>query len=148
MAQQLLALRQAGVDLEEFLPRVGEMVVNVRDQVVANAARVARDGTEEWVRVLRETLPAGPVREAILASPSWPDMAADMAKLDSRGVDVRGLLAAAYDEGLGVDQAVARVLAAAPATASRDALTSYGPLTTGLDLPMNLALTDRARALR
>ncbi|MGY5099490.1 hypothetical protein [Streptomyces sp. 900105245] len=148
MAQQLLALRQAGVDLDAFLPRVGEIAVNVRDQVAANAARVARGGTEEWVRVLRETLPAGPVREAILASPAWPGMAADMAKLDARGVDVRGLLAAAHDEGLGVDQAVARVLAAAPATASRDALTSYGPLTTGLDLPKNLDLTDRARALR
>ncbi|WP_079057868.1 hypothetical protein [Streptomyces cellostaticus] len=148
MAQQLLALRQAGVNLEEFLPRVGEIAGNVRDQVAANAERVAREGTEEWERALRETLPAGPVREAILSSPTWPDIAATMARLDERGVDVRQLLASAHDEGLGVDQAIAKVVAAAAPTTSRDALVSYGPLTTGLDLPVNLDLDNRVRALQ
>ncbi|MFG2884874.1 hypothetical protein ACGFYV_21730 [Streptomyces sp. NPDC048297] len=148
-AQQLLALRQAGVSLEEFLPRVGEIAVSVRDQVAANAERVAREGTGDWERMLRETLPAGPVREAILSSPAWPDMAAQMAEMDKSGVDVRGLLASAHDEGLGVDQAVAKVLGApqVPAT-SRDALLSYGPLTSGLSLPPDLDLSNRERAFR
>lgn len=149
MAQQLVALRRAGVDLEEFLPRVGDIAVTVRDQVSANAERVAREGTGEWERMLRETLPAGPVREAVLSSPTWPDIAATMARLDERGVDVRQVLASAHNEGVGVDQTVARVLAAdATPTASRDAVHSYGPLTTGLDLPRDLDLSDRARALR
>ncbi|MFP8886798.1 hypothetical protein [Streptomyces mangrovi] len=149
MAQQLSALRRAGVDLEEFLPRIGDIAVTVRDAVAENSARVAREGTGEWERMLRETLPAGPVREAILASPTWPDIAATMARLDERGVDVRAILASAHDEGVGVDQAVAKVLAAdAVPTPSRDAMLSYGPLTTGLDVPRDLDLSDRARALR
>lgn len=149
LAQQLMALKKAGVDLEQLLPRVGEIAVTVRDQVAANAERVAKEGTGEWERMLRETLPAGPVREAILSSPTWPDIAATMAKLDDRGVDVRKILASAHDEGLGVDQAVAKVIAAgeAPAT-SRDALLSWGPLTDGLDVPKDLDLNDRERALR
>ncbi|MFD4412502.1 hypothetical protein [Streptomyces sp. NPDC058475] len=148
MAQQLVALRRAGVDLSQFLPRVAEVAVTVRDAVAANAARVAGDGTEEWTRLLRETVPAGPVREAILSSPAWPDIAATMAGLQERGVDVRQILVAAHDEGVGVDQAVARVLAAGsvPGT-SRDATLSYGPLTVGLDIPRNLYLGDRKRAL-
>ncbi|MFI2764915.1 hypothetical protein ACH5A3_39805 [Streptomyces echinatus] len=149
IAQQLMALRRAGVDLETMLPRVGEIAVTVRDQVAANAARVAREGTDEWAKALRETLPAGPVREAILSSPAWPEMAATMAKLDERGVDVRAILASAHEEGAGVDRAVAKVLAAAEVpTTSRDALLSYGPMTTGLDIPKDLDLGDRERALR
>lgn len=148
MAQQLVALRSAGVDLGEFLPRVGDIAVTVRDAVAANSARVAFEGTEKWVRVLRETMPAGPVREAILSSPRWSEIAATMGRLDERGVDVRQLLAATHNEGVGVDQTVARGLATDSApTTSRDALMSYGPLTTGLDIPKNLDLDDRARAL-
>ncbi|MFE4634819.1 hypothetical protein ACFRJ1_15775 [Streptomyces sp. NPDC056773] len=149
LAQQLMALKKAGVDLEQLLPRVGEIAVTVRDQVAANEERIARDGTGQWERMLRETLPAGPVREAILSSPTWPDIAATMGRLDESGVDVRQILAAAHDEGLGVDQAVARVLAAGEApTMSRDALLSWGPMTEGLDLPKDLDLSDRERALR
>ncbi|MFB6842225.1 hypothetical protein [Streptomyces sp. NPDC056361] len=149
LAQQLMALKKAGVDLEQLLPRVGEIAVTVRDQVAANAERVAKEGTGEWERMLRETLPSGPVREAILSSPTWPDIAATMAKLDDRGVDVRKILASAHDAGLGVDQAVAKVLAAGEApTTSRDALLSWGPMTDGLDIPKDLDLNDRERALR
>ncbi|WP_374987221.1 hypothetical protein [Streptomyces fradiae] len=149
LAQQLMALKRAGVDLEQLLPRVGDIAVTVRDQVAANVARVAKEGTGEWERMLRETLPAGPVREAILSSPTWPDIAATMARLDERGVDVRQILASAHDEGLGVDQAVAKVLAAGEVpTASRDALHSWGPLTDGLDIPKDLDLNDREKALR
>ncbi|MDG5807871.1 hypothetical protein P9869_35545 [Streptomyces ossamyceticus] len=149
MAQQMMALRNAGVDLEQFLPRLGEIAVTVQEQVAANAARVATEGTGEWERMLRETLPAGPVREAILSSPTWPDIAATMARLDERGVDVRQILASAHDEGLGVDQAVAKVLGAEAAPAmSRDAMLVYGPLTAGLDIPVNLSLKDREQALK
>ncbi|MER6723349.1 hypothetical protein [Streptomyces halstedii] len=149
LAQQLMALRNAGVDLEAMLPRVGEITVTVRDAVAANAERVAREGTDTWAKMLRETTSAGPVREAILSSPAWPEMAAKMAALDERGVDVRGILASAHEEGIGVDQAVAKVLASAEVpTTSRDAMLSYGPLTTGLDIPKDLDLADRERALR
>lgn len=145
LAQQLLALRKAGVDLDQVLPRVGEIAVNVRDQV---AARAEREVTDQWVRAVRETLPAGPVREAILTSPAWPEMAATMARLEARGVNVREVLAAAHNEVLAVDQAVAKGLGApAEPVMSRDAQLSYGPLTTGLDLPRDLDLPDRERAL-
>ncbi|MFE2314129.1 hypothetical protein ACFXC8_13200 [Streptomyces sp. NPDC059441] len=149
MAQQLVALRNAGVDLGQFLPRVGDIAVSVQEQVAANEARVAREHTGEWDRMLRETLPAGPVREAILSSPAWPDMAATMARLDERGVDVRAILASAHDEGLGVDQAVAKVLGAeAVPRMSQDARLSSGPLTIGLKIPPDLDLSDRQRALK
>ncbi|MGC9478828.1 hypothetical protein ACP4I1_32395 [Streptomyces sp. WG4] len=149
LAQQLMALKRAGVDLETMLPRVGEITVTVRDQVAANAERVAREGTEEWAKALRETLPAGSVREAILSSPAWPEMARTMATLNERGVDVRAILASAHEEGVGVDQAVARVLSVGEVpTTSRDATLSYGPLTVGLDIPKDLDLGDRERALR
>ncbi|MEW2417505.1 hypothetical protein AB0953_27810 [Streptomyces sp. NPDC046866] len=149
LAQQLMALKHAGVDLEQLLPRVGEIAVTVRDAVAANLERVAREGTGEWERMLRETLPAGPVREAILSSPAWPDIAATMAQLDECGVDVRQILTSAHDEGLGVDQAVGKVLAAGEApTTSRFVLLSYGPMTTGLDIPRDLDLSDREKALR
>ncbi|MFJ6501389.1 hypothetical protein OG280_41320 (plasmid) [Streptomyces virginiae] len=149
LAQQMMALKAAGVDLEQLLPRIGEIAVSVRDQVAANQERIAAEGNGQWERMLRETLPAGPVREAILSSPTWPDIAATMGRLDERGVDVRQILAAAHDEGLGVDQAVAKVLAAGEApTTSRDALLSWGPMTEGLDLPKDLDLSDRERALR
>ncbi|MFI1392629.1 hypothetical protein [Streptomyces griseoaurantiacus] len=149
LAQQLMALRQAGVDLQTMLPRVGEITAMVRDQVVANAEKVRREGTEEWAKALRETLPAGPVREAILSSPAWPETARTMATLNERGVDVRAILASAHEEGVGVDQAIAKVLATAEApTPSRDATLSYGPLTVGLDIPKDLDLGDRERALR
>ncbi|THA65387.1 hypothetical protein E6R60_33275 [Streptomyces sp. A0642] len=149
LAQQLMALRNAGVDLEAMLPRVGEITVTVRDAVAANAERIAREGTEPWAKMLRETMPAGPVREAILSSPAWPEIAAKMSALDERDVDVRAILTSAHEEGIGVDQAVAKVLSAAEApTTSRDAMLSWGPLTTGLDVPKDLDLSDRERALR
>ncbi|WP_331758896.1 hypothetical protein OH782_42555 (plasmid) [Streptomyces sp. NBC_01544] len=149
MAQQLVALRRAGVDMGDFLPRVGDLAVTVRDAVAANEARVMSEGTGQWEKLLRETLPAGPVREAILSSPSWPDIAATMGRLEGKGVDVRQILVAAHTEGVGVDQAVGRVLSAGePPATSKDAMLSYGPLTTGLDVPRNFAHSDRARALR
>ncbi|MCX4481912.1 hypothetical protein OOK44_36665 [Streptomyces cellulosae] len=145
LAQQLLALRKAGVDLDQVLPRVGEIAANVRDQV---AAKAAEGPTDQWARAVRETLPAGPVREAILTSPAWSEMAATMTRLEERGVNVREVLVAAHNEVLSVDQTVAKGLGASPEPGmSRDAQLSYGPLTTGLDLPRDLDLSDRERAL-
>ncbi|GKQ36553.1 hypothetical protein [Streptomyces sp. A012304] len=147
LAQQLVALRRAGVDLEQILPRVGEITVNVQVQFAANAHGAAADG--QWERVVRETLPAGPAREAILSPPAWPEVVATMARLEERGINAREVLVAAHDEALGVGQAAAKSFGAVaePAT-SRDAQLSYGPLTTGLDVPKDLDLGDRARALR
>jgi hypothetical protein len=146
LAQQLVALRRAGVDLDQVLPRAGEIAVDVRDQVAAQTQEAA-DG--QWERVVREALPGGPVREAILSSAGWPEMTALMARLQERGVDVRGVLAAAHNEALGVDEAVASSLGgSAEVSTSRDAQLAYGPMTTGLDLPRDLDLSDRERALK
>lgn len=149
MAQQLAALQQAGVDMAVFLPKMAGIAVTVRDAVAANAGRVAREGSEEWASLLREMMPAGPVREAILSSPAWPEIAAQMGQLQRRGVDVRQILVAAHAEGVGVDQAVTRVMAAGatPVPLGEDAKRSYGPLTVGLDVPKNLDLSNRERAL-
>lgn len=148
LAQQLMALRDAGLDLEAVLPRVGKITMAVRDAVAANAERPARESTDPWAAMLRKTMPAGPVREAILASPTWLEMTAMMANLDEHGVDVRAILYSAYEEGMGVTPAVGGVLAAVSMpTPSRDAMLSYGPLTIGLDVPPNLELGNRAYAL-
>ncbi|OKI61550.1 hypothetical protein [Streptomyces sp. MJM1172] len=57
----------------------------------------------------------------ILASPAWPDIAADMGRLDARGIDVARILLDAHragaGAGAGVDQAIAAVTAAAAAPA-------------------------------
>ncbi|WP_030872309.1 hypothetical protein [Streptomyces sp. NRRL F-2747] len=85
--------------------------------VEANRARITAAGADRWVDLLRETMPEGLVRDAIPASPAWPDMADKMAFLDRQGVDVAGFLRAAHGQGVGVDRAVAAVLtqqAAAP----------------------------------
>ncbi|MGW0393852.1 hypothetical protein ACWDYJ_23720 [Streptomyces sp. NPDC003042] len=64
-------------------------------------------------------MPEGLVRDAVLASPAWPDIAAAMGRLDAKGIDVARILLDAHAAGAGVDQAVAAVTtaAAAPATA-------------------------------
>ncbi|WP_345695738.1 hypothetical protein [Kitasatospora terrestris] len=150
-AQQLVALRGAGVDLETFLPEVGQVAAGVRDEVLAKAA--LRRGTSPegpWASLLRDAFPDDAVRDAILASQTWPEIASTMQLLHERGVDVHRLLAAAHRAGAVVDQAVARVPAygsALPRTVSRDALRSYGPLTVGLDVPLDLDLGNRERAL-
>ncbi|MFD5476290.1 hypothetical protein [Streptomyces hawaiiensis] len=145
MAQQLVALRQAGVDLSRFLPEVAEIAATSQDSVLEHAA-TSHEG--KWERKLRETLPAGPVREAIVSSPRWPEMTAAMERLEQQGVDVRSVLATAHDQAVGVHHAVAQHLGGDAATAtSRDALLSYGPLTVGLDIPKNLNLDDREGAL-
>ncbi|MFJ9080671.1 hypothetical protein ACIRO3_36360 [Streptomyces sp. NPDC102278] len=117
MARQLVGLQQAGVDLATFLPQMGRMTAAVHQAVVANAARTKAEGTERWADLLKATMPEGLVRDAILASPAWPDIAAAMGQLDARGIDVARILLDAHAAGAGVDQAVAAVTTAAAAKA-------------------------------
>ncbi|WP_260618010.1 hypothetical protein [Streptomyces sp. WAC07149] len=95
------------------------MAKTVYQAVEANQARISAAGTDRWADLLKQAMPEGLVRDAILSSPAWPDMAAKMAHLDQQGVDVASFLTAAHGQGVGVDQAVAALLAqqgaAAPA---------------------------------
>ncbi|SCD43474.1 hypothetical protein [Streptomyces sp. PpalLS-921] len=187
MARQLAGLQHAGVDLTTFLPHMGRMAAGVHQAVTANNTRKA-EGTDRWADLLRRTMPEGLVRDAILTSPSWPDIASAMGRLDHQGADAARILADAHAAGIGVDQAVAAVTTAAPAPTvvppapapatttsasapttpptrsaprtaqkpdpwatpamSTDAKRSWGPLTENLDLPRNLDLGNRRRALQ
>ncbi|MFJ3928540.1 hypothetical protein [Streptomyces sp. NPDC090022] len=111
MAGQMVLLQRAGVDLTTFLPQLGQLARTVYEAVEANAARVSAAGNDRWADLLKATMPGGLVRDAILASPAWPDMAAKMALLDQQGVDVAGFLTAAHGQGVGGDRAVAALLA-------------------------------------
>ncbi|GGZ89525.1 hypothetical protein GCM10010371_57530 [Streptomyces subrutilus] len=117
LARQLVGLQQAGVDLGTLLPQMGRMTAAVHQAVVANAARTKAEGTDRWADLLKATMPEGVVRDAILSSPAWPDIAADMGRLDARGIDVARILIDAHRAGAGVDQAVAAVATAAAAAA-------------------------------
>ncbi|MEV8007728.1 hypothetical protein AB0P10_34390 [Streptomyces parvus] len=111
MARHLASLQQAGVDLTTFLPNLGRMASAVEQAVARNTARIQAEGTDRWADLLRRTMPEGLVRDAILASPAWPDLAAEMGRLHEQGVDVARILTDAHAAGLGVDQAVAAATA-------------------------------------
>ncbi|MGW1521585.1 hypothetical protein [Streptomyces sp. NPDC002287] len=113
LGRQLVGLQQAGVDLATFLPQMGRMTAGVHQAVAANTARTKAEGTDRWADLLKATMPGGLVRDAILASPAWPDIAAAMGRLDARGIDVARILIDAHAAGAGVDQAVAAVTTAA-----------------------------------
>ncbi|WP_411105292.1 hypothetical protein [Streptomyces sp. cmx-4-9] len=127
MARQLVGLQQAGVDLGTFLPQMGRMTAAVHQAVVANAARTKAEGTDRWADLLKSTMPEGMVRDAILASPAWPDIAAAMGQLDAKGIDVARILLDAHAAGAGVDQAVAAVTTAAAAKAPAPAPATPAP---------------------
>ncbi|MFD3723050.1 hypothetical protein [Streptomyces sp. NPDC058674] len=97
------------------------MTAGVHQAVVANVARTKVEGTDRCADLLKATMPEGVVRDAILASPAWPDIAADMGRLDVRGIDVARILVDAHAAGAGVDQAVAAVTTAAAAKAPASA---------------------------
>ncbi|WP_221223351.1 hypothetical protein [Streptomyces sp. 2132.2] len=107
----MVGLQKAGVDLTTFLPQLGQAAKTVYQAVEANQARIQAAGTDRWADLLTKTMPDGLVRDAILASPAWPDMAAKMALLDQQGIDVAAFLTAAHSQGVGVDRAVAALLA-------------------------------------
>ncbi|MFD3643684.1 hypothetical protein [Streptomyces griseus] len=200
-ARQLVSLSRAGVDLTQFLPNLATMAAGVERAVATNTARTKTEGTDRWAdHLLRTTLPDGLVRNAILASPTWPDIAATMGRLHDQGIDVTRILTDAHTAGLRIDQTIATAItpttapapaAPAPATSaaphpapaavpapaplqhpaptpaaptaapapapaaavppvpevSADARNLWGPLTEGLDIPRDLDLGDRARAL-
>ncbi|MEU6955553.1 hypothetical protein, partial [Streptomyces sp. NPDC045714] len=125
MARQLMSLSHAGVDLPTFLPNLGTMAAGVERAVAKNIARIQAEGTDRWADLLRTTIPEGLVRNAILASPAWPDIAARMGRLHDQGVDVARILTDAHTAGLGVDQAAA--VAPAPATAPAPASAAPAP---------------------
>ncbi|MFD4793207.1 hypothetical protein [Streptomyces anulatus] len=81
MARQLMSLSRAGVDLTTFLPNLGTMASGVETAVAKNIFRTKAEGTDRWADLLRTTIPEGLVRDAILASPAWPDIAAHMGRL-------------------------------------------------------------------
>nr|AAD46519.1 putative antibiotic production activating factor [Streptomyces griseus] len=179
-ARQLVSLSRAGVDLTQFLPNLATMAAGVERAVARNTARTKTEGTDRWADLLRTTLPDGLVRNAILASPTWPDIAATMGRLHDQGIDVTRILTDAHTAGLRIDQTIATAITpttapapAAPAApvrpprprplpprppaaaaavplapeVSADARNLWGPLTEGLDIPHDLDLSDRARAL-
>ncbi|MFE3373927.1 hypothetical protein ACFXOK_30580 [Streptomyces sp. NPDC059173] len=140
MARHLTSLQQAGVDLTTFLPNLGRMATAVEQAVARNTARIQTEGTDRWADLLRRTMPEGLVRNAILASPAWPDLAAEMSHLHEQGVDVARILTDAHAAGLGVDQAVAATTARtspqAPAPAVRPApVTTPAPARTAAVRP-------------
>ncbi|MEV7511785.1 hypothetical protein AB0O57_27910 [Streptomyces sp. NPDC091201] len=115
LSRQLVGLQQAGVDLGVLLPQTA----GGHQAVVAGAARTKAEGTDRWADLLRATLPEGVVRDAILASPAWPEIAAGMGRLDARGIDVARILLDAYRAGVGVGRAVAAVTAGAAGAAQQ-----------------------------
>ncbi|MFD6969300.1 hypothetical protein [Streptomyces sp. NPDC059949] len=120
-------MQQAGVDLATFLPQMGRMTAGVHRAVTANTARIKAEGTDRWADLLRTSMPEGLVRDAILASPAWPDIAAAMGRLDAAGIDVVRILTDAHRAGVGVDQAVAAVTAAAAKTRAPAATAAPAP---------------------
>ncbi|KPL26257.1 hypothetical protein JI76_38175 (plasmid) [Streptomyces anulatus] len=128
MARQLMSLSRAGVDLTTFLPNLGTMASGVERAVAKNIARIQAEGTDRWAGLLRTTIPEGLVRDAILASPAWPDIAATMGRLHDQGIDVARILTDAHAAGLGVDQAIAAAVApASAAPAPGPAAAAPGP---------------------
>lgn len=117
-ARQLMSLAHASVDLTTFLPNLGHMASAVERAVAHNVARTKAEGTDRWADLLRATIPEGLVRDAILASPAWPDIAAAMGHLHDQGADVARILTDAHAAGLGIDQAVAATTARAANPAS------------------------------
>ncbi|MET9697329.1 hypothetical protein ABZY31_10430 [Streptomyces sp. NPDC006529] len=59
------------------------MTATVHQAVVADAAHTKAEGTDQWADLLKATMPPGLLRDAILASPAWPNVAAAMAQLDA-----------------------------------------------------------------
>ncbi|MFJ1789695.1 hypothetical protein ACIOML_35985 [Streptomyces anulatus] len=127
MARRLMSLSRAGVDLPTFLPNLATMASGVERAVAKNIARIQAEGTDRWADLLRTTIPEGLVRDAILASPAWPDIAAHMGRLHDQGVDVARILTDAHAAGLGVDQAIAAAVAPAPATTPAPASAAPAP---------------------
>lgn len=146
MARHLTSLQQAGVDLGVFLPNLGRMASAVEQAVARNTARIQAEGTDRWADLLRRTMPEGLVRDAILASPAWPDLAAEMGHLHDQGVDVARILTDAHAAGLGVDQAVAAATTARTSPRAQAPAVRPAPVTTPAPAPAAAVRTAPAPA--
>ncbi|MEV8450475.1 hypothetical protein [Streptomyces parvus] len=147
MARHLTSLQQAGVDLGVFLPNLGRMATAVEQAVARNSARIQTEGTDRWADLLRRTMPEGLVRDAILASPAWPDLASKMGHLHDQGVDVARILTDAHAAGLGVDQAVvAAVTTARTSPRAQAPAVRPAPVTTPAPAPAAAVRTAPAPA--
>ncbi|MEU6839773.1 hypothetical protein ABZ941_31515 [Streptomyces rubiginosohelvolus] len=146
MARHLTSLQQAGVDLGVFLPNLGRMASAVEQAVARNTARVRAEGTDRWADLLRRTMPEGLVRDAILASPAWPDLASKMGHLHDQGVDVARILTDAHAAGLGVDQAVAAATTARTSPRAQAPAAPPAPATTPAPAPAAAVRTAPAPA--
>lgn len=80
------------------------MTAAAHQAVTASTARIEVERTDRCAGLLRTTMPEGPVRDTILASPAWLEIAAAMGRLDAAGVDVARILADAHRAGVGVDR--------------------------------------------
>ncbi len=80
------------------------MTAAAHQAVTASTARIEVERTDRCAGLLRTTMPEGPVRDTILASPAWLEIAAAMGRLDAAGVDVARILAYAHRAGVGVDR--------------------------------------------
>ncbi|MFD8586392.1 hypothetical protein ACFV2A_26310 [Streptomyces californicus] len=145
MARHLTSLQQAGVDLTTFLPNLGRMATAVEQAVARNTTRIQTEGTDRWADLLRRTMPEGLVRNAILASPAWPHLAAEMGHLHEQGVDVARILTDAHAAGLGVDQAIAAATAHTSPQAQAPAVRP-APVTTPAPAPAAAVRTASATA--
>ncbi|MDP9947251.1 MULTISPECIES: hypothetical protein [Streptomyces] len=148
MARQLLSLSHAGVDLPAFLPHLGQMASGVERAVARNTARTKAEGTDRWADLLRATMPQGLVRDAILSSPAWPDIAAAMGRLHDQRLDVARILTDAHTAGLGVDQAVAAATARAtqPRASAPAPAPASAPATAGQPTPRPAPTTTASPA--
>ncbi|MFI0596733.1 hypothetical protein [Streptomyces griseus] len=146
MARQLMSLSHAGVDLTTFLPNLGTMASGVERAVAKNTARIQAESTDHWADLLRTTIPEGLVRNAILASPAWPDIAAHMGRLHDQGIDVARILTDAHAAGLGVDQAIAAAVTPTPAATPAPASTAPAPVTAATPTPAAPAPTPATPA--
>ncbi|WP_257134718.1 hypothetical protein [Streptomyces sp. ms115] len=146
MARHLTSLQQAGVDLGVFLPNLGRMATAVEQAVARNTARIQTEGPDRWADLLRRTMPEGLVRDAILASPAWPDLASQMGHLHDQGVDVARILTDAHADGLGVDQAVAAATTARTSPRAQAPAVRPAPATTPAPAPAAAVRTAPAPA--
>ncbi|MFD7834419.1 hypothetical protein [Streptomyces sp. NPDC059761] len=72
-----------GKDVPAELMQGADWQNTARQAVADDIARTKAEGTDRWADLLKATMPEDVVRDAILTSPAWPDIAA------AAGVDHR-----------------------------------------------------------
>ncbi|MFI8265796.1 MULTISPECIES: hypothetical protein [unclassified Streptomyces] len=72
------------------------MTTGVHQAAAANIARTKAEGTDRWADLLKSSMPGGLVRDAILSSPAWPDIATAIGHLDARSIHIARILLDAH----------------------------------------------------